>query len=93
MWQWKKIQTMLQKIAYFIRIKRIYNNKNSIHDIISIGADNMNLLCEKTFEKESGKKIINLIRDVILGIQRDKKFCFDKLITYENFENLICDFY
>ena len=52
----------------------------------------MNLLCEKTFEKESGKKLLNLIRDVIYGIQKDKEFCFGKLISYENFENVIRNF-
>lgn len=52
----------------------------------------MNLLSEKTFEKDSGKKLLNLIRDVIFGIQKDKEFCFEKLISYENFENVIYDF-
>lgn len=52
----------------------------------------MNLICEKTLEKESGKKILNLIRDVIYGIEKDKEFCFEKLISYENFKNVIHDF-
>ena len=57
-----------------------------------IGVDYMNLFSDKTFEKESGKKLIKLIRDVIFGIQKDKNFCFEKIVTYENFENIICDF-
>lgn len=52
----------------------------------------MNLLYEKTFEKDSGKKLLNLISDVIYGIQNDKEFCFEKIIPYENFENIIHGF-
>lgn len=52
----------------------------------------MNLICEKTFNKDSGRKILNLIKSVISSAEKDEDYCFAKLISYENFENVIHDF-
>ena len=52
----------------------------------------MILLSEKTFENETFKKIISLIRRCFFNYSNQKNFSFSSLVTYQEFKEDIQNF-